>query len=510
MNLSKQKRICRILAPMLIVTSILSACGNGDETAPSPSAGGTAEMTTVKPADASALKPYELQLYFGGSSPRDTELVEKEINKYLQKKINATVKLNFVPFGDISTKIPVLLASGQKIDVLFTDNGYYSSLASKGALTPVNDLLSKYGPDAQKSMYSRFLELTKINGKNYAIQNPKEIASQYGWRINTDLAKKQGIDVSSVNSIMGLGSALKQMKEKDPTMNAIEPNSRVAWYVPFDYVLNDAVPFGMVYEPKATDGKIVDMWETPESKKALAQAREFYKAGYVRPDVATYKRPAGEDQAGKWLAGLMIGIPAADVIWSNNTGLKVSYAPIEKPVVNTSSIEGSMLSIPTTSQDPERAMMFINLLHGDVFLHNLFVYGIEGTHYTKVARSNNVIKLLPAFKEGWKPAWYMFGNGFQTYLTEDDPSDKWDQFQKFNDSSIVSPLVGFTFDPTPVQNEIAAITNISAEIKAPLTTGSVDPDEFLPKAIAKLKAAGSDKVIAEMQKQFDAYKATMK
>lgn len=49
-----------------------------------------------------------------------------------------------------------------------------------------------------------------------------------------------------------------------------------------------------------------------------------------------------------------------------------------------------MLAISTTSEDPARAMMFINLLHTDPYLNNLLNYGIEGKHYLKV--NENVIK----------------------------------------------------------------------------------------------------------------------
>ena len=41
-----------------------------------------------------------------------------------------------------------------------------------------------------------------------------------------------------------------------------------------------------------------------------------------------------------------------------------------------------------------------------------------------------------------------------------------------------------------------------------LFTGSVDPEEYLPKLQEKLEATGIDKVIAEMQKQIDEWKAS--
>ncbi|MNL67320.1 hypothetical protein D3C87_1918910 [compost metagenome] len=49
--------------------------------------------------------------------------------------------------------------------------------------------------------------------------------------------------------------------------------------------------------------------------------------------------------------------------------------------------------------------------------------------------------------------------------------------------------------------------NVKEEFWAPLMTGTVDPNEYLPKAIEKFKAAGLDKIIAEAQTQIDAWKA---
>lgn len=486
------------------LSMVLSACGGG---AGKPAPGTTPEKGSTAE---NQLKPYELVLYFAGDPQKDTPLVEEKINEYLKPKMNAKVKINFIPWSDYGSKMPVMLASGQKIDVMFVNSGNlnYASLASKGALEPVNELLDKHGPDIKKSIYSKFLDITKVNGKNYAIQNPKEIASQWVLRFNQPLASKLGIDVSSVTSVEAAAAILKQAKEKDPSLYPMEATQEGLFYVPFDYVMGKDIPFGVTYDTAASTAKIENMWETPQARKALDLSRQYYKAGYIRPDVATYKMPTNEEQAGKWLTGLAGGIPTADNIWTKRAGFDVKYAPIEKPIVTTDSVAGSMLAIPTTSQDKERAMMLINLLHGDAHLHNLFVYGIEGVHYKKI--SENKIEDLPARKERYNTAWFEFGNGFLTYLFQEDPDNKWEQFKKFNDSAQTSPLVGFNFDPTPVQTEIAAIKNVSAAVAIPLKSGSVEVDDLLPKAITKFKEAGADKVITEMQKQYDAWKATQK
>src|SRR5690606_14796589 len=59
-------------------------------------------------------------------------------------------------------------------------------------------------------------------------------------------------------------------------------------------------------------------------------------------------------------------------------------APVEKPLVTSDKVAGAQLAIPTTSEDPARAMMVLNLMHTDPYVVNLLVHGIEGKHYDKV------------------------------------------------------------------------------------------------------------------------------
>ncbi|MEW9103998.1 DUF3502 domain-containing protein, partial [Paenibacillus sp.] len=90
------------------------------------------------------------------------------------------------------------------------------------------------------------------------------------------------------------------------------------------------------------------------------------------------------------------------------------------------------------------------------------------------------------------------------------PKDKWEQFAKFNDAAKNAPLLGFHFNADNVKSEVTALTNVKEEFYASLFTGSVDPKVYVPKAIEKFKQAGLDKVMAEMQKQLDEWKASKK
>ena len=55
---------------------------------------------------------------------------------------------------------------------------------------------------------------------------------------------------------------------------------------------------------------------------------------------------------------------------------------------------------------------------------------------------------------------------------------------------------------------MAGFRNVLDEFGKSLYTGSVDPDEYLPKLQEKLESTGIQEVIDEMQKQIDEWKAT--
>ena len=153
-------------------------------------------------------------------------------------------------------------------------------------------------------------------------------------------------------------------------------------------------------------------------------------------------------------------------------------------------------------------MEFLNLLNTDPYLRNLVDKGIEGVHYEK--NDDDTIKDLPARIENYNMPSYSLGNHFVLYLYEDDPADKWEKFKEFNESATNAPTLGFHFNSDPVRTEVASITNVSNEFYDALATGSVDPEEYLPKFNQKLKDAGLDKVMDEIQSQYDEWKAANK
>nr|WP_240548451.1 DUF3502 domain-containing protein [Paenibacillus lignilyticus] len=154
--------------------------------------------------------------------------------------------------------------------------------------------------------------------------------------------------------------------------------------------------------------------------------------------------------------------------------------------------------------------MFLELLRTDQSYYNLLTYGIEGKHYEITA--DNKLKALDL--DGFAPEGYCSW-GFKSpefYKEPVDSPPNIDEVRKqLADRALDNPYALFTPDFEPVKNEMAAVNNVVQQYALPLNYGYIkDPEEGLKTLVDKIKNAGSDKIMAEMQKQLDAFLAANK
>jgi len=491
MSKSKKKWLMP-LTLLLSASMLLSACGGNKEES-AGNGGGTAE------------KPVELIWYTIGTPQKDVDKVEAEINKYTAEKIGVTVDMKMIDFGDYNQKMQVMAASGEPMDILFTSSWAFDYVqnARKGAFMELDDLIESHGQGIKDAIDPAFLEGSKVDGHNYAIPANKELPAQEAWRFNKNLLDKYNLDITNVKSMESLEPLLKTIKENEPNVVPLAISKDFGPLLPFDYII-EKMPMAVYLDDK-DDLKVVNFLEMPETMETLKLMNKFYKAGYISPEAATTTSTQDLMTSGNWFADRAATQPFADNLWSQSYGYPVVSTPAGDANIFNWSVMGSMQAISANSKYPEKAMEFLNLLNTDVYLRNLVDSGIEDVHYKKL--SENVMENLPESKNYDMPT-FALGNVMLTYLNPEDPENKWEEFKKFNESGKPAPLLGFNFDPSKVSTELAAVNNVKEEFWAPLMTGTVNPEEFLPKANQKLKAAGLDKIIAEAQSQIDAWKAS--
>ncbi|MEG0950851.1 MAG: DUF3502 domain-containing protein, partial [Niameybacter sp.] len=170
------------------------------------------------------------------------------------------------------------------------------------------------------------------------------------------------------------------------------------------------------------------------------------------------------------------------------------------PAYSTGTIQGSFISISEGSKYKEEAVKLLELVNTDAYVRNLLAFGIEDQHYKKTG--DNTSEVL---NDGYSAPAYSQGTIFNIYVTDPAPATKWADLQAQLEGAFASPALGFTFNTENVNNQIAACANIQAKYEPSLMTGSVNPDEVVPKMLEELNKAGYQEIITEVQTQLDAY-----
>ncbi|WP_040953155.1 ABC transporter substrate-binding protein [Gorillibacterium massiliense] len=523
----RRKSLLALMSMLVLTSTALYGCGKSNDEASSskPSATKAAQAATTNGETsstptgpkASDLKPYKLIMMFpSGVVPKDLQAVQDEMNKYLTEKINATIEIRPTDWGAWTDKTNLLFASGDQCDLMFTASWYYlGQEVSKGQIVPLDDLINQYGPDIKKVLDPAYVEGGKLNGKIYGVVANKEFAATKGLVMRKDLVDKYKFDLSNVKKLEDIEPLLKTIKENEPGIvplqvkNDRSPLSAITGYGMFD-MLGDGPG---VLDRTSNELKVIDMFETPQFMDLAKTMHKWFKAGYVNLDGATVKDSEFlAVKAGKAFAYAESMKPGFANQESRNTGMPMDVVELTQPYTTTGDTTSAMFAIPSTSKDPARAMMFLNLLYTDKYLLNLLDWGIEGKHYVK--KSDNVIDYpqgVDAANVGYNlnlP--WMFGNQLNSYIwTTEDPTI-WDQYKAFNEGAQKSIALGFVFDTEKVKNQIAALKNITDEFTPGIYSGTVDPEVYIPKMVERMKAAGMGDVMKEKQRQLDEWAKTQK
>jgi len=523
-----QNKVKFTLSALLLTSTLLAGCGSPststDTNTNKPVDKGSAPVkeepktnNTEQTETKSELAPYKLVMIFpSGVVPKDLPLVQDEINKYLTEKINATIEIRPIDWGAWQNKTNLMFASQEQFDLMFTASWYFlGQEAAKGQIIPLDDLLEKHGQGIKSVLDPAYVEGGKLNGKSYGVVANKEFAATKGVVMRKDLVEKYNFDLSAVKELKDLEPIFAKIKESEPGITPLQvkndrsPASAILGYGMFD-MLGDGPG---VLDRSSNELKVIDMFETPQFLEATKLMHKWYKLGYINKDGSTNKDSEFlAVKAGKAFAYGESMKPGFDMQETRNTGMPMTTVELTQPYTTTGDTTSAMFAIPFTSKDPERAMMFLNLLYTDKHLLNLLDWGIEGKHYVKV--SDNIID----YPQGVDAATvdynlnlpWMFGNQLNSYIWKTEDPEIWAKYKAFNEGAQKSIALGFVFDPEKVKNEVAATNNVVVEFTGGLYTGTLDPDVYIPKFVEKLKAAGMDKIIAEKQRQLDEWAASKK
>ena len=253
--------------------------------------------------------------------------------------------------------------------------------------------------------------------------------------------------------------------------------------------------------------QLVNKYGTEEFKKYAERTYDLAQKGYISPSTQNVGTSNDYLSACQASASYLFGTQSYAYGYEATTrgvrGIDVRYVPADAPYMDATSGQGAMMAISATSKNPERALMFLNLLNTDPALMTLMNYGVEGTNYT--TNSDGTISFVDDTHGGYMPWRNGMGNVRILPPTADEGVTYWDDFSAYYNSAEALPYGGFIFDNSPVSTEGAALANVYAEYAFNLMSGAVNPDTVLPEFLSKMESAGIDAFVAEANSQLNAY-----
>ena len=453
------------------------------------------------------------------TSSADSDNTEAFANaaKIAKDKLNVDLELVGMNSSSYESKIQVFTASNEEFDIMYASNwmnDYYQNV-SRGALIPLDDLL-KDTPDLKKSIPDYWWDAVKINGKIYGVPNQQIACKAPCYAIPTQNIKSMGLDMSKADTeytdykelLNSVEDYAKQVKEKTGRYTFFEGGmwSEVTMYG-MEELLGSGLP-GAVRYNKEGKIEVINQYESEEYLYALEKSRQWVLDGLKQPnDIDSSEKRIdeylGDGKVAPWINKRPTYKPGLESGLKTYYDVDMSVLFKTKPILSSSGLCATINGVSVTSKHPDAALKVLELANTDRDFFNAVAYGKEGVQYEKVG-DNHIKKIAnPAYNVY---SWAV-GNVFNGYLVEGDADDTWEKTKEMNESAKRSPLIGFNVDPTKIKSKIANCKSVIDEYSDILDSGTVDYKPIYDKFIAKLKAAGCDDIIKELQSQVDKWQS---
>lgn len=442
------------------------------------------------------------------SVPKDLSLVEAAINEIVEPAINATIKLHAVIVSEYESRMQLMINAGDDFDLCFTSPwlNKYSRCVNLGGFCDITDLLPEYAPETWSIFDEDIWEAARIDGRIYGSINRQIMPRTAGVSLDKEMFERSGMTEEDLQTLDGLTKYLEFCADNGADMTNLtqgfDPQALMA-LLQYNDLYGANTPGVIDLSEDGEDYKVVNQFETDAFREALKYPVEWYKKGYINKDVLT----KSFDFSSSYGMLMSTWKPSGEGEDTARRNGRETVCIAIGPSINYSNLTAStMTAVSATSENPIRAVKFIELLNTNAELYNLLAYGVEGRHYNKI--DDNHIELIADSGYSVNVAWE-FGDQFQSYLLPGYADDVWEQTDKVNNEAVNSPVLGFTFDPSAVEVEITSCQSVYAEYWTALVSGvyGEDTDAKLEEFISRLKESGSDVIIAEMQRQVDEWVA---
>jgi putative aldouronate transport system substrate-binding protein len=461
--------------------------------------------------------------YLIGTAPSGLPEVLEELNRKLERDIQARLELRYIQWGDMAAKYPLVLSSGENVDFIFAANwAYYSQEATKGSFREITpDMVKKYMPKHDSATNAKAWKEAEVGGKVYMIPTSTPDVKVPVTLIRGDLRKKYGLP--EIRKVSDLEPFLAAVKENEPDMIPIQvdkqydfskTHANLQWELGpaiVDVIMTTNGFSGVFTDWDDPSGELLTLFDEPIRSNYIQVAKtvkRWYDKGYINQDAFANKiRSKDSFEQGK--SAVAYGNSndiQSTIAKAEQQGWEVDIIPnlspkntyIMDPYINNG------VAIATDSKHIELTMKALDLIMEDPEYNRLAYYGIEGKNYAiengKVAFPNG----MSAEQNDYAPdaSGFWFTNKNQLSPVE-GKNDKYERHkEKIKDMLVPFTYSAFNFNALSVQGELDRINEAAIQYLNPILSGMVqDVDKAFLLAESEINKAGFHAVLEEAKKQ---------
>lgn len=514
------KKLVRMLCLLLVLgitVTLFAACGSNDSNTSAASTGQSDKNTqstqqSQSASTASKLEKVDLKIEVAGDRPPAQDEVQAEISKVSQDELNINLQVDYIPWADYNTKIPLMAAAGEPFDAFLQFYTQSLTAIAKKQCLPLNDLLDKYGSDLKANIPQTEWDDLTVNGSIYGVPSVYPHTEMgAGFLVRKDLREKYGIpEIKDVKTFEQFCDAIAKNEK------GVTPITRYPYYGAFLRDWNNGAPplkklggqlLQIDYSKKPY--KVYSILNSPDTPKIIAWGRMAVSKGWISNDAPTIK-DTDDFLAGKGasMSGDLFNIADRGSKIAQNFGGEVELAIIrpDLPFYNID-VNNNFAQISSTSKNPERAMMFLNWLRKDDKNYDLYMYGIEGKQYTVVDGKIKLPDGVTIANNPYNPTpWIANYFPWNKQRVGDPPTYKTALDFWNNMKPVQEPVKSFIWDTTNIKTELTACQKVWNEELSVVVNG-LGNDADYQKASQDMVNAGINKLVDDCQKQLDAFSA---
>ena len=475
----QKKLFITVLCAVAAVSSLFA--GGGQDNAK------TGEVPTLK------------WVLIGGGMPKNYDAWVKNVNAYIEPKIGAKIDVEVISWGDWGTRRNIIITSNEPFDIIFGNDGTFLNDIALGALMDIRPYVDK-ASGLKKLIPADYFKACTVNGKLYGIPTYKDSSMTQYFVWDKAMLDKYGVtDYENINSLADAYPVLEKMAkgEKKPSF-PLDKGGVYQIFSLYDNIGLGSGGIGVRYDDKS--GTVVNLFEAQDIREQLKVIRKMYQNGIINKDAFTAREVTGPGT----ICGIAQGWPlAAKTVWGPQRNCEAVVSQFCPTLLMNSTVQGSINSVSVNCKHPDKAIALLELINTDTKLRDMFYFGEEGVNFKYVDKNGS--KRVEKINNEWSMAGYTQATFFNVSLLASDTVDQWAEVKKLNSKAKPSVMLGFQLDTSKFETELANCKQVYETNLAELLTGARDPDAALNDMVKQLKAAGIDTIIAEAQKQVNAF-----